>query len=151
MFGGAYEVNIDSKGRLAIPAKFRELLLRHYSPFLVATLEKRSHLWLYPESEWRQVEARLMDLPAVGNPMLEQYQRLLLHNADTMELDASGRVLLSQHLRRLVDFDKEVYVVGRSNRIEVWNRATWEAQNNAALDMDSELLAAELSKTQLKL
>ena len=47
MFGGAYELSIDSKGRLAIPAKFRELLARHYSPFLVGTLEKRSHLLLY--------------------------------------------------------------------------------------------------------
>ena len=49
MFGGAYELSIDSKGRLAIPAKFRELLARHYSPFLVGTLEKRSHLLLYFE------------------------------------------------------------------------------------------------------
>ena len=55
------------------------------------------------------------------------------------------------NLRRLVEFDKEVYVVGRSNRLEVWGRARWEEQNNAALDMDEDMLAAELGKTQLQL
>ncbi|WP_066570091.1 division/cell wall cluster transcriptional repressor MraZ [Snodgrassella sp. CFCC 13594] len=151
MFGGAYELTIDSKGRLAIPAKFRELLARHFSPFLVATLEKRTHLLLYPEPQWRNVETQLLQLPVAGNKVLQAYQNLLLHNADTLELDGSGRILLPQNLRRLVEFDKEVYVVGRANRIEVWGRALWEDQNNAALDMDEDMLAIELSKTQLQL
>lgn len=151
MFGGAYELSIDSKGRLAIPAKFRELLARHYSSFLVATLERRTHLLLYPEAQWRVVEDQLLKLPVAGNKVLQAYQNLLLHNADTLELDSAGRILLPGHLRRLVEFDKEVYVVGRSNRLEVWGRALWEEQNNAALDMDEEVLAAELSKTQLQL
>ena len=151
MFGGAYELSIDSKGRLAIPAKFRKLLARHYSPFLVGTLEKRSHLLLYPEAQWRMVESQLLGLPVAGNKVLQAYQNLLLHNADTMELDGVGRILLPANLRRLVEFDKEVYVVGRSNRLEVWGRARWEEQNNAALDMDEDMLAAELGKTQLQL
>ncbi|WP_037585412.1 division/cell wall cluster transcriptional repressor MraZ [Stenoxybacter acetivorans] len=151
MFGGAYELSIDSKGRLAIPAKFRDLLARHYSSVLVATLERRTHLLLYPETQWRTVESQLLALPTAGNKVLQAYQNLLLHNADTVELDSAGRVLLSPNLRRLMAFDKEVYVVGRSNRLEVWGRACWEEQNNAALDMDEDMLAAELSKTQLQL
>ena len=144
MFGGAYELSIDSKGRLAIPAKFRDLLARHFTPVLVATLEKRTHLLLYPESSWRSVEAQLLQLPVAGNRVLQAYQNLLLHNADTLDLDSAGRVLLPAHLRRLVNFEREVYVVGRANRIEVWGRALWEEQNNAALDMDEDMLAAEL-------
>ena len=90
-------------------------------------------------------------MPVAGNKVLQAYQNLLLHNADTMELDSAGRVLLPGHLRRLVNFEREVYVVGRANRIEVWGRALWEEQNNAALDMDEDMLAAELGKTQLQL
>ena len=151
MFGGAYELSIDSKGRLAIPAKFRDLLLRHYSPFLVATLEKRSHLWLYPESEWDKVAAQLLNLKTAGNPKLQSYQNLLLHNADTLELDGAGRVLLPANLRQLVNFDKEVMVVGRRNRLEIWNRAVWRQSIDDALDMDEAELAAELSQTELLL
>ncbi len=149
MFGGAFEVNIDSKGRLAIPAKFRELLLRHYSPFLVATLEKRTHLLLYPETEWSRVAEQLLNLKVAGNPVLQGYQNLLLHNADTLELDGAGRVLLSPNLRRLVQFDKEVMVVGRRNRLEIWDRNVWMASIDEALDMDEAAMAAELSKTDL--
>ncbi|MDF7676713.1 division/cell wall cluster transcriptional repressor MraZ [Neisseriaceae bacterium ESL0693] len=151
MFGGAYELSIDSKGRLAIPAKFRELLTRHFTPALVATLEKRSHLLLYPEAGWRTVESQLLQLPVAGNKVLQAYQNLLLHNADTLELDGAGRILIPLHLRKLLSFEREVYVVGRANRIEVWGRALWQEQNNAALDMDEDMLAAELGKTQLQL
>ena len=151
MFGGAYELSIDSKGRLAIPAKFRELLARHYSPFLVGTLEKRSHLLLYPEAQWRMVESQLLGLPVAGNKVLQAYQNLLLHNADTLELDTAGRVLLPANLRRRVDFDKEVTLVGRANRLELWGREHWEAEMNQALDIDPDELAFELSKTDLQL
>lgn len=151
MFGGAYELSIDSKGRLAIPAKFRELLARHHSLQLVATLERRTHLLLYPVSEWQQKEQQLLNLPVAGNKVLQAYQNLLLHNADTLDLDSAGRILLSPGLRGMVEFDREVYVVGRANRLEVWGRERWLEQNNAALDMDEDVLAAELSKTQLQL
>ena len=68
MFGGIHDLNIDSKGRLAVPAKFRDLLLRRYTPALVATLENRERLLLYPESVWEQEAARLMAVNAAGNP-----------------------------------------------------------------------------------
>ena len=69
MFGGIHDLNIDSKGRLAVPAKFRDLLLRRYTPALVATLENRERLLLYPESVWEQEAARLMAVNAAGNPV----------------------------------------------------------------------------------
>ncbi len=151
MFGGVHELSIDSKGRLAIPAKFRELLLRHYTPAVVATLDSRHRLLIYPEPEWEGVARQLLGLKVAGNPSLQRYQNLLLHNADTLELDTAGRVLLPANLRRRVDFDKEVTLVGRANRLELWGREHWEAEMNQALDIDPDELAFELSKTDLQL
>ena len=150
-FGGVHELSIDSKGRLAIPAKFRELLLRHYTPAVVATLDSRHRLLVYPEPEWEGVAKQLLGLKVSGNPALQRYQNLLLHNADTLELDTAGRVLLPANLRRRVDFDKEVTLVGRANRLELWGREHWEAEMNQALDIDPDELAFELSKTDLQL
>ena len=71
MFGGVHELSIDSKGRLAIPAKFRELLLRRYSSALVATLDSRSRLLMYPEAEWEKVAGQVLALKVSGNPVLQ--------------------------------------------------------------------------------
>ena len=151
MFGGVHELSIDSKGRLAIPAKFRELLLRHYTPAVVATLDSRHRLLVYPEPEWEGVAKQLLGLKVSGNPALQRYQNLLLHNADTLELDTAGRVLLPANLRRRVACDKEVTLVGRANRLELWGREHWEAERNQALDIDPAELAFELSKTDFQL
>ncbi len=151
MFGGVQELNIDSKGRLAIPAKFRELLLRHYSPLLVTTLGARTHLWLYPEPNWREVERQLLNLPTAGKPVLAAYQNLVLHNAETLELDSAGRILLPAHLRQKVEFDKDVTLVGRSNRLELWGSERWNEETNRILDLDPDVLADELSQTDLRL
>ena len=108
MFGGAHELSIDSKGRLAIPAKFRDILLRHYTPSIVVTLDSREKLLMYPEAEWAKVVEQLLRLKTAGNQMLQRYQNLLLHNADTLEWDSAGRVLIPANLRKRVDFEKDV-------------------------------------------
>ncbi|MDO4641734.1 MAG: division/cell wall cluster transcriptional repressor MraZ [Neisseria sp.] len=151
MFGGVHELSIDSKGRLAIPAKFRERLLRRYTPSVVATLDSRLRILIYPESVWEGVANQLLALPVAGKPVLQRYQNLLLHNADTLELDAAGRILLPANLRKRVDFDKEVTLVGRANRLELWGRAHWEAEMDQALDADPEDLEMELAQTELQL
>lgn len=151
MFGGVHELSIDSKGRLAIPAKFRELLLRRYTPSVVATLDSRLRILIYPENVWEGVANQLLALPVAGKPVLQRYQNLLLHNADTLELDAAGRILLPANLRKRVDFDKEVTLVGRANRLELWGRAHWEAEMDQALDADPEDLEMELAQTELQL
>lgn len=151
MFGGAHELSIDSKGRLAIPAKFRDILLRHYTPSIVVTLDSRKKLLMYPEAEWAKVAEQLLHLKTAGNPMLQRYQNLLLHNADTLEWDSAGRVLIPANLRKRVDFEKDVTLVGRANRLELWGRDQWEAEMTQALDDDPEELAFQLSQTDLQL
>ena len=74
-----------------------------------------------------------------------------LNHAETLDLDASGRILLPPSLRRRVQFDKEVTLVGRADRLELWNRERWEANMNAVLDMDPDELAEQLDKAGFRL
>lgn len=151
MFGGIHDLNIDSKGRLAVPAKFRDLLLRRYTPALVATLENRERLLLYPESVWEQEAARLMAVNAAGNPVLSAWRDLLLNNAEVLEMDAAGRILLPAGLRRKVRLDKEVSLTGRMNRLELWDREKYHLKDEAALNIDPEELASELGQAGFQL
>lgn len=156
MFRGSHDLTIDTKGRLAIPAKLREVLLRRFKtdenePNWVVTLDSRKRLLFYPESEWEKVEQKLLNLNVNGKPNLQLYQNLLLHNAETLEMDSAGRVLLPANLRRLVNFDKEVSLLGRVNRLELWDREQKQAETEAALSIDETELNFDLSQTDLQL
>ena len=156
MFRGSHDLTIDTKGRLAIPAKLREVLSRRFKtdenePNWVVTRDSRKRLLFYPESEWEKVEQKLLNLNVNGKPNLQLYQNLLLHNAETLEMDSAGRVLLPANLRRLVNFDKEVSLLGRVNRLELWDREQKQAETEAALSIDETELNFDLSQTDLQL
>ena len=156
MFRGSHDLTIDTQGRLAIPAKLREVLSRRFKtdenePNWVVTLDSRKRLLFYPESEWEKVEQKLLNLNVNGKPNLQLYQNLLLHNAETLEMDSAGRVLLPANLRRLVNFDKEVSLLGRVNRLELWDREQKQAETEAALSIDENELNFDLSQTDLQL
>lgn len=151
MFGGAHELSMDSKGRLAIPAKFRDILLRRYTSAIVVTLDSRKKLLMYPEPVWEEKAEQILKLKVAGNESLQRYQNLLLHNAEILEWDSAGRVLIPVNLRKRVDFEKEVTLVGRANRMELWGREHWEEEMNQALDIDPDELAFQLSQTDLQL
>ena len=156
MFRGSHDLTIDTKGRLAIPAKLREVLSRRFKtdenePNWVVTLDSRKRLLFYPESEWEKVEQKLLNLNVNGKPNLQLYQNLWLHNAETLEMDSAGRVLLPANLRRLVNFDKEVSLLGRVNRLELWDREQKQAETEAALSIDETELNFDLSQTDLQL
>jgi MraZ protein len=143
MIGGVSVISLDSKGRLAIPARHRETLLSAFGHKVVVTLESSDHLLIYPEPNWRPVETRLLALPS-GNPTLKRYQRLVLGHAETLEMDAAGRVLLPSRLRDLVGLDKDVALVGMGNRFELWNALDWDEQTHAALELSQADLAEHL-------
>lgn len=156
MFRGSHDLTIDTKGRLAIPAKFREVLSREFtaedgSARLVVTLDSRDRLLLYPEIEWEKVEQQLLRMNVKGKPNLQLYQNLLLHNAETLEVDSAGRVLLPSNLRRLVNFDKDVTLSARVNRLELWGQAEKLAETEKALAIDADELDFDLSQTDLQL
>ena len=143
MIGGVSILSLDSKGRLAIPAKHRGALRPASEHKLVVTLESTDHLLIYPEPNWRPVEARLLALPT-GNPTLKRYQRLVLGHAETLEMDSAGRILLPARLRDLAQLNKDVALVGMGNRFELWNAQEWDNQTTAALAMDQTDVARHL-------
>lgn len=148
MFGGVSILSVDNKGRLAIPAKYREVLLHQYSPNLIITLESNDHLLIYPEKNWSAVQERLLKLPT-GNPVLKAYQRLVLGHAETQNMDAAGRLLLPSVLRELVELNKEVALVGMGNRFELWDLVKWQEQTQQALQINRDDLADNLGDFSL--
>ena len=139
MFRGVQHINMDTKGRLAVPARQRESLLEQCAGRVVITIDTQSHcLTLYPLPEWERIEAEIQSLPAL-NPAVKRFQRLMLGYAADIELDGSGRVLLPQSLRDYAHLEKKIVLVGQGNKLEVWSEALWFAERDEALrDSDPE-------------
>ena len=127
MFKGAAQLNLDNKGRLAIPARHRDMLLAHCAGQLVLTADADGCLLLYPRPEWQPIEDKLNQLSAF-NPRSRNLQRLLVGNAEDVEMDATGRVLVSPTLRSYAALDKRVMLIGQGNKFEVWDEVRWQAQ-----------------------
>ena len=133
MLRGAHSITLDSKGRLAIPTRFREWLRDECENQLVCTIDI-SHpcLLLYPLPEWEEIEKKLKALSNM-NPLERRLQRLLLGYARECELDGNGRILLPSPLRLHAGLDKQVMLVGQLNKFEIWSDAGWLAQVEADL------------------
>lgn len=144
MFRGTYSVSLDAKGRLAIPARFRERLQSAEITRLVFTPDPDRCLVLYPEPAWVEIEQKLQQLPSFKQSVRD-LKRLLIGNAHDVDLDAQGRVLLPSKLREVAGFQKRVAMVGQVNKIEVWDEDVWNAQHDEwkhAIDL-SDLAADE--------
>src|SRR3990172_12275719 len=139
MFQGATQLNLDSKGRLAIPARHRDMLLAHCAGQLVLTADADGCLLLYPQPEWQPIREKLMQLSAF-NPRIRALQRFLVGHAEDVVMDAAGRVLISPTLRSYAVLDKRVMLIGQGNKFELWDETKWQAQQEAGLSfMDGEL------------
>ena len=124
MFYGEYEHTIDPKGRLIVPAKFREALKAQQAQTLFATRGLDGCLFVFPDSEWRSAEARFKQIPftkAEGR----KFNRLFFSGAMELALDGLGRVLLPKSLKDYAQIEQDVVIVGVSNRIEIWSKARW--------------------------
>lgn len=126
MFRGLSAVQIDSKGRITIPANYRTLIVEEASGSLVVTIDTEQRcLLLYPFPQWQVIEEKLEALPSF-QPAARRIQRLLLGHATELELDRQGRILLPTLLRDYADLDKSLILVGQGKKIEIWNEAAWE-------------------------
>ncbi|HBS41892.1 MAG TPA: cell division/cell wall cluster transcriptional repressor MraZ [Oceanospirillales bacterium] len=138
MFRGLNTINLDAKGRLAIPTKYREQLTELCGARLVVTIDTEEHcLLVYPLNEWEQIEAKIQALPTF-NPAARRIQRLLIGHATDLELDGSGRILLPQTLRDYARLDKESVLIGQGKKLELWSKEEWEGRRDAYLDMVSD-------------
>lgn len=122
---GACEANLDDKGRLAIPKRYRDQLPA--DPELTLTAGPDGCLILYPTAEWQQVAERLHQLPA-DNEVTRWWQLMVIGHAEDHALDKSDRILVSQALRETVGIKKEVKMIGQGNRIEIWDMERWRAK-----------------------
>jgi MraZ protein len=133
VFQGAVQLNLDSKGRLAIPAKHRDALLSGCEGRLVLTADHQDAcLLLYPEQEWRPIRDQLQKLPSL-NPQVRNLQRRLIGYAEELQMDAAGRVLVSPALRGFARLERQVMLVGQGNRFEIWDEARWNALNETMI------------------
>jgi MraZ protein len=139
MFQGAAQLNLDSKGRLAIPARHRDMLLGCCAGNLVLTADADGCLLMYPQPEWQPIREKLLKLSAL-NPKIRALQRRLIGYAEDVLMDGAGRVLISPALRSYAVLDKRVMLVGQGNKFELWDEAKWQTQQEAGLSfMDGEL------------
>lgn len=134
MFRGVNQLSLDTKGRMALPVKYREAIMNICAGQLVMTIDTEERcLLLYPMNEWQIIEKKLEELPSF-NPVARRIQRLLIGHATDLELDTSGRILLPQPLRDYAMLDKKVVVLGQGKKFEVWSESHWDERREIYLD-----------------
>lgn len=121
MFMGEFQHSIDDKGRIIIPAKFRDLLGASF----VVTRGLDQCLFVYPMEEWAVLEQKLKALPLMKSDA-RAFTRFFFSGATECEWDKQGRVNLPGNLRQYAKLEKDCVVLGVSNRVEIWSRDTWE-------------------------
>lgn len=121
MFMGEYQHNMDTKGRMIIPAKFRDAL----GDIFVVTRGLDQCLFVYPMEEWKILEAKLKKLP-LTKKNARQFTRFFFSGAIECEVDKQGRVNIPQTLRTYSEIEKECIIIGVSERIEIWSKDIWD-------------------------
>lgn len=120
MFIGEYSHNLDDKGRLSIPVKFRRDLVKG----AVVTRGLDNCLFLYTKKEWEKLAEKLAALP-ISQANSRAFARLMLAGAMDVDIDKQGRVVLPEYLRRFASLQKNVVVAGLYSRIELWDEKNW--------------------------
>lgn len=140
MFRGVSTINIDAKGRLAIPAKYRpEILDICDSQMIVAYgltddyAPQNGCLWLYPLPEWEALEEKLMHA-ARRNKVIAGIQRFFVGTSSQCDLDAQGRVLIPDAMKQKIGLDKKIALVGHGKRFEVWSEDIWSTMQDTWFD-----------------
>ena len=134
MFRGANNINLDAKGRLAIPTRYRELLVQHCNGDMVATIDTEERcLLIYPQPEWEDLQRKVEGL-----------------HATDIQLDASGRLQLTPPLREYALLDKRTVMLGQGNKLELWSESEWISRRDSWLDENrSEELPDQLTSLSL--
>ncbi|MCK5491154.1 MAG: division/cell wall cluster transcriptional repressor MraZ [Candidatus Pacebacteria bacterium] len=140
MFIGEYNHNLDEKGRLAVPVKFRNDLKKG----AVVTRGLDGCLFLYTNSEWKVLAEKLSSLP-ISQSNTRAFARLMLAGAMDVQLDKQGRTVLPDYLRKYAGLKKKVVIGGLFNRLEIWDEETWK-RYKAKTEKDSGNIAEKLGE-----
>jgi len=149
VFFGETTINLDSKGRLAMPMRYRDDLKQQCGNRLVLTYSAFDSgvLWLYLEQEWQRVRDEVMALPSL-NSSHRSLQRRLVGSATAVEPDASGRILLPPSLREVTGLEKRIVMLGMGSRFEIWNEDTLNQRRREEANLD-ETASAEMARLVL--
>ncbi len=124
-FRGASNLSLDAKGRIVLPARYRERLLEICDSELIVTIDtEQPCLLIYPLPEWELIEEKIEALPSF-NPATRRIQRLLIGHATEVEVDGNGRMLISNPLREYAQLGKKVVLIGQGKKFELWDEAIW--------------------------
>lgn len=136
MFRGGNTVNLDAKGRMALPTRYRGQLEEGCGGHLVLTVHDDGCLLLYPAPTWEDIERQLMRLPN-QDIQTRRLQRMLLGHATETDVDSHGRILIPPRLREFAKLDKRVVLAALGRKFEIWNEEAWDASCNDWVAADS--------------
>ena len=145
MFRGIASVTMDSRGRMALPTRFREEAEQRTENRLVATIDNNEQcLLLYSLGDWEEVQRRLEALSNIGTSA-RLLQRLLIGHATDVEMDAQGRVLIPPLLREYGELEKKIVLMGQTNKLEIWGEQIWRTRREEWLKATRESAFSDLS------
>jgi MraZ protein len=136
-------LNLDAKGRMAVPARYRDRLQAESEGRVVVTVDRDGCLLIYPLAEWEAIERELVKLPTL-NKQARRLQRLLIGHATECEFDGQGRILVPGPLREFAGIDRHVVLIGQGNKFELWDEDTWNERRAAWMAADDEDEGLEL-------
>ena len=150
MFRGINPINLDAKGRVALPAKYRDRVTDRCDGHMVLTVHPFDRcLLLYPLTDWEVIEAQVNALPNSTSRQARRLQHLMVGYATELDLDAANRLLLPAMHRDHAELAKRLILVGQGQKFEVWNEARWtsmtEAYLNEPVDADASVELTNLS------
>lgn len=142
MFRGESTLNVDSKGRMAVPARYREDLDRLCDGHLIVTISLlHRSLTVYPAQDWQRIEDDLKRLPALDQKA-QSIRHLLIGHATECDMDSQGRILLPQSLRDFASLGKRVKMIGQASKFELWDESAWAAHREDLLERVEDLMSA---------
>jgi len=151
MFRGASKVTLDSKGRLALPTRYRERLVSRADGHLIITVYRQQCLLIYPLPEWEKIEQQLIRLPTLKKNT-RQLQQMMVGYATEVDMDGHGRILVSAELREFAGLEKRTMLIGLGKKFELWEEERWNAwrdewlagEESDGTDLDAELQSLAL-------
>ena len=132
MFQGASSLSLDAKGRLSVPTRHRDILSATAGGSLTITKHPDGCLMIFPRPEWEKFRERIAALPMSA----QWWKRIFLGNAMDVEIDSTGRVLVSPELRQAAGITKDTLLLGMGSYFELWDKASYDSQETRALQGD---------------
>lgn len=140
MFIGEYNFSVDSKGRIAIPAKFRRALGNEF----VVTKGLDECLSVYTKTEWTKLAVKVSSLP-ISQANSRAFSRFMLGGATDVSFDGQGRIILPDYLRAYAGIGKKVIIAGLYNRLEIWDEVKWNSYKSKT-ELQSKEIAERLGE-----